>query len=96
VRLTQLRAANGERMLAAASDDGKARRIDDVDSTYALAARAIAAHSSIAAQVAALGLGDGIKTQDGDVFEIEAEPFGLPLRNAWHTAAAPAVTVRNL
>lgn len=45
---------------------------------------------------ATLSFADGIKTQDGDVFEIEAEPFGLPLRNACHTAAAPAVTVRNL
>jgi hypothetical protein len=45
---------------------------------------------------ATLSFADGIKTQDGDVFEIEAEPFGLPLRNARHTAAAPAVTVRTL
>jgi hypothetical protein len=45
---------------------------------------------------ATLSFADGIKTEDGDVFEIEAEPFGLPLRNAWHTTAAPAVTVRNL
>jgi len=45
---------------------------------------------------ATLSFADGIKTQDGDVFEIEAKPFGLPLRNAWHTAAASAVTVRNL
>ena len=57
MRLTQLRAANGERILAATLDDGKARRINGVDSTYALAARAIAAHSSIATLVAALGLG---------------------------------------
>jgi hypothetical protein len=41
-------------MLAAALDDGKVRRINDVDSTYALAARAIAAHSSIETLVAAL------------------------------------------
>jgi hypothetical protein len=45
---------------------------------------------------ATLSFADGIKARDGDVFEIEAEPFGLPLRNAWHTAAAPAATVRNL
>ena len=45
---------------------------------------------------ATLSFADGIRTQDGDVFEIEAEPFGLPLRNTWHTAPAPAATVRNL
>jgi hypothetical protein len=30
---------------------------------------------------ATLSFADGVKTRDGDVFEIEAEPFGLPLRN---------------
>ncbi len=30
---------------------------------------------------ATLSFSDGIKTEKGDVFEIEAEPFGLPLRN---------------
>ncbi|WP_375261150.1 AraD1 family protein [Palleronia sp.] len=30
---------------------------------------------------ATLSFADGISTQDGDVFEIEASPFGLPLRN---------------
>jgi hypothetical protein len=30
---------------------------------------------------ATLSFADGIKTQAGDVFEIEAAPFGLPLRN---------------
>jgi len=45
---------------------------------------------------ATLSFSDGIKTQDGDVFEIEAAPFGLPLRNPLHTVVAPAVTVRVL
>ena len=30
---------------------------------------------------ATLSFADGVQTRDGDVFEIEAEPFGLPLRN---------------
>ena len=30
---------------------------------------------------ATLSFADGVKTQDGDTFEIEAAPFGLPLRN---------------
>ncbi|WP_108262052.1 AraD1 family protein [Mangrovicoccus ximenensis] len=30
---------------------------------------------------ATLSFGDGVKTEEGDLFEIEAAPFGLPLRN---------------
>ncbi len=30
---------------------------------------------------ATLSFASGVRTQDGDVFEIEADPFGLPLRN---------------
>ncbi|MDP9012689.1 MAG: hypothetical protein M3O41_08565 [Pseudomonadota bacterium] len=45
---------------------------------------------------ATLSFSDGIKPQDGDVFEIEAAPFGLPLRNPLQTAAAAEVTVRVL
>ena len=30
---------------------------------------------------ATLSFAEGISPQDGDVFEIEAAPFGLPLRN---------------
>jgi hypothetical protein len=41
---------------------------------------------------ATLSFIDGIKAQDGDVFEIEAAPFGLPLRNPLRTVPAPAVT----
>jgi hypothetical protein len=45
---------------------------------------------------ATLSFSDGIKALDGDVFEIEAPPFGLPLRNPLQTVAAPAITVRVL
>jgi hypothetical protein len=46
---------------------------------------------------ATLSFVDGIKAADGDVFEIEAAPFGLPLRNPLRTIPAPAVTaVRSL
>ena len=37
---------------------------------------------------ATLSFGEGIRTEDGDVFEIAAAPFGLPLRNP--LSAAPA------
>jgi hypothetical protein len=30
---------------------------------------------------ATLSFVDGVRTEDGDVFEIEAKPFGAPLRN---------------
>lgn len=33
---------------------------------------------------ATLSFADGIRTEEGDVFEIEAQPFGLPLVNALH------------
>jgi len=45
---------------------------------------------------ATLSFSDGIKTQKGDVFEIEAEPFGLPLRNRLGLAKAEKVKVRGL
>lgn len=45
---------------------------------------------------ATLSCADGIQTQDGDVFEIEAAPFTLPLRNALATAPAGTVTVKPL
>ncbi|GEM71585.1 AraD1 family protein [Sphingomonas aquatilis] len=45
---------------------------------------------------ATLSCADGIQTQDGDVFEIEAAPFTLPLRNALATAPADTVTVKPL
>lgn len=47
---------------------------------------------------ATLSFADGIKPQDGDTFEIEAAPFGLPLRNPLAVAptGAGAVTVIEL
>ncbi len=47
---------------------------------------------------ATLSFADGIKPQSGDVFEIEAGPFGLPLKNPLAIAAAEtdAVTVTAL
>ncbi|VVT01338.1 AraD1 family protein [Erythrobacter sp. EC-HK427] len=37
---------------------------------------------------------DGVQTQDGDVFEIEADPFTLPLRNAMYAAREAERPVR--
>ena len=45
---------------------------------------------------ATLSFTDGVKAQDGDVFEIEAAPFGLPLRNALRTMAATPVRIVSL
>ncbi len=47
---------------------------------------------------ATLSFADGIKTQAGDVFEIEAADFGLPLTNplAFATAQSGATTVKAL
>jgi hypothetical protein len=45
---------------------------------------------------ATLSFSDGIKTEKGDVFEIEAEPFGLPLRNRLAIGKAAKVKVRGL
>jgi hypothetical protein len=45
---------------------------------------------------ATLSFSDGIATQKGDVFEIEAEPFGLPLRNRLTTAKAAKVRIAAL
>ncbi|MDQ0008712.1 hypothetical protein J2T07_000871 [Luteibacter jiangsuensis] len=45
---------------------------------------------------ATLSFSDGVATQLGDVFEIEAAPFALPLRNALAQAPAQAVTVKAL
>ncbi len=45
---------------------------------------------------ATLSFADGIRTQPGDVFEIEARPFSLPLRNRLETIAATAVTINAL
>ena len=45
---------------------------------------------------ATLSFADGMQTQAGDVFEIEAAPFTLPLRNPLARAAAAPVTVKVL
>ncbi|HUZ65962.1 MAG TPA: AraD1 family protein [Acetobacteraceae bacterium] len=45
---------------------------------------------------ATLSFSDGVQTQPGDVFEIEAAPFGLPLRNRLEARSAPIVPVRVL
>jgi hypothetical protein len=45
---------------------------------------------------ATLSVSDGVKTEEGDVFEISAEPFGLPLTNPIGRVEAPWPTVRAL
>jgi hypothetical protein len=45
---------------------------------------------------ATLSFSDGIKPQDGDVFEIEAKPFSLPLRNPLATDKASGFAVKAL
>jgi hypothetical protein len=45
---------------------------------------------------ATLSFADGVATRRGDVFEIEAPPFRLPLRSRLGHAAVPDVTVRPL
>ncbi|MEQ1953137.1 AraD1 family protein [Mesorhizobium sp. CN2-181] len=45
---------------------------------------------------ATLSFSDGIKPQDGDVFEIEAKPFSLPLRNPLATDKAAGFSVKAL
>lgn len=45
---------------------------------------------------ATLSFGDGIKTQVGDVFEIGADGFGLPLRNPLAVAREDEVEIRQL
>jgi hypothetical protein len=43
-----------------------------------------------------LSFSDGVRVQVGDIFEIVAEPFTLPLRNALASVAAPEVAVSAL
>ena len=45
---------------------------------------------------ATLSFGDGVATAPGDVFEIEAAPFRLPVRNPVAVAEAVGVSVRVL
>lgn len=45
---------------------------------------------------ATLSFGDGIRTEEGDVFEIEAAEFGLPLRNPLAIAGDEPVAIHQL
>ena len=45
---------------------------------------------------ATLSFSDGVQTQPGDVFEVSADGFGLPLRNALAVVDAPYVTPKAL
>jgi hypothetical protein len=45
---------------------------------------------------ATLSFSDGVKTEPGDVFEVEAPPFTLPARNPLARAAAIPIAVRSL
>ena len=45
---------------------------------------------------ATLSFSEGVKTQDGDVFELEADAFLLPLRNMLATEAPQTVTIKAL
>jgi hypothetical protein len=45
---------------------------------------------------ATLSFAEGVTTQEGDVFEITAEPFRLPLSNMLQRSAARSVKVTSL
>ena len=45
---------------------------------------------------ATLSFSANVRTEKGDVFEIESEPFGLPLRNRLWTEKAGSVKARPL
>ena len=45
---------------------------------------------------ATLSFSDGFTTRPGDVFEVEAAPFGLPLRNALTVVDQPVPVIRSL
>jgi hypothetical protein len=45
---------------------------------------------------ATLSFADGIRTEHGDIFEIEAKPFRLPLRNALAVNPSQEVRIRLL
>jgi hypothetical protein len=45
---------------------------------------------------ATLSFSDGVRTQPGDVFEIEAAPFTLPVRNPIAVEETATVSVRAL
>ncbi|MBG7614054.1 FAH family protein [Brevundimonas sp. BAL450] len=64
LRLVQLDDAAGDRLLAAMTDDGRARRVNGHDTTYDLARAAIAAGSSLGEAVEAAGLGEAVDVRD--------------------------------
>jgi hypothetical protein len=45
---------------------------------------------------ATLSFSDGVRTEEGDVFEIAAPPFRLPLRNRLARAETPTIAVKRL
>ena len=45
---------------------------------------------------ATLSFSDNIRTEPGDIFEIEAAPFGLPLRNRLAHEQAESMDVKAL
>jgi hypothetical protein len=45
---------------------------------------------------ATLSFAEGIKAEEGDVFEIEVAEFGLPLRNPLKIAAEEEIAVKQL
>jgi hypothetical protein len=45
---------------------------------------------------ATLSFADGVQTREGDIFEIEAQPFALPLRNPLKIVAPPPSALRVL
>jgi hypothetical protein len=45
---------------------------------------------------ATLSFSEGVRTQSGDIFEIQSEPFGLPLRNRLTAEKAARTNVRSL
>ena len=59
LRLIQIVTKEGERRVLAGQDDGSARAINGVSSTYELARKAIATKKSLDAQVEAQGFGAG-------------------------------------
>jgi hypothetical protein len=63
LRLIQIKTKDGERRVLAAQDDGSARTIEGVSSTYELALAAIAAGISLSAQVEKFGLGEAVDVE---------------------------------
>jgi hypothetical protein len=45
---------------------------------------------------ATLSFSDGVEPQDGDLFEMQADEFGMPLRNTLARQASDSVAVRPL